>query len=62
MITAPIDWGTKFQNFAIDFTIPKLAAAQIKHTGNIQLPLIMGTTGCNHVRLVAVALEKPKHQ
>jgi dihydrodipicolinate reductase len=62
MITAPIDWYTEFQNFAIDFTIAILAAAQIKHTGNIQLPLIMGTTGCNHVRLVAVALEKSKHK
>ena len=48
MITAPINWGTKFQNLAIDITTPKLAAAQIKHTGNMQLPSNMGTIEWNH--------------
>ena len=30
---------------AIDFTMPELAVAHIKHAANIQLPLVVGTTG-----------------
>jgi 4-hydroxy-tetrahydrodipicolinate reductase len=40
-----LDCESSIADVAIDFTMPELAVAHIKHAANIQLPLVVGTTG-----------------
>ena len=40
-----IDCTSSNAEVAIDFTMPELAVAHIKHAADLQLPLVVGTTG-----------------